>query len=324
MLGDRGSIDTLRRARSLTGDSSQKLRLTAREVWLRVRFAVPDSLKELAAARDLADSLLRQSRGVSTGDASVLLSLAVLTGQVRLVPSLAGKASPPSVVGVTVPPSILQDALATQVYAALGGPTDSLRKMADRVEEAIRNVVAVGSRRNVRQGLLSRAAMLAFPAYRFTSLDSTDRAGDPLLEAQAAFSRGDTASVRRLVDALSRGRQGVRAADVTFDAILPEAWLLAAIGDINAATQRLDPTLGAIRSSGPTNIEDFTRAASLVRAMQLRAELARCSGDPSGRRRWEAAALALWPPESGNNIVPYATASRARDSRSLSHVLCKL
>jgi hypothetical protein len=223
----------------------------------------------------------------------VLLNIAALTGQLRTSIALASKVTPPSVIGVNVPQNVLRDALTLNIYAAFGGADDSVRKVGSRVEEKIRSSVSPERRRDVRQGLLSRPVMLAFPGYRALSLDSIDRAADDLLVAQAAFLLGDRALVRSRLDRLSRSRIAFRPADITLDALIPEAWLLASIGDIPAAIERLDPTLKAVSSLGPGNLEVFTRAASLGRAMRLRAELARCAGDGASARRWEAAAAAL-------------------------------
>ena len=96
LLGDRSAIDTLRRARRLSTDSSQTLRLAAQEVWVRLKFALPDSIQELAAARALADSLARKAMPRTQADASVLLNLSAVTGDVAAAIALVGTARPSS------------------------------------------------------------------------------------------------------------------------------------------------------------------------------------------------------------------------------------
>ncbi|HTE44050.1 MAG TPA: serine/threonine-protein kinase, partial [Gemmatimonadaceae bacterium] len=159
LLGDRSAVDTLRRARRLSADSSQILRLAAQEVWARLKFAIPDSAKELAAARVLADSLIRKATHRNQADASVLLSLSAVTGDIDAAIALVGSAKPFDLAGMQLPQNVLRDARAIEVYAAFGGPSDSLRRIAARLENEIQNVNSA-IRADARRRLLSRAAML--------------------------------------------------------------------------------------------------------------------------------------------------------------------
>ena len=99
----------------------------------------------------------------------------------------------------------------------------------------------------------------------------------------------------RRPDSFSVGtRRLLPPADVTLDALYPEAQLLAMLGDPQSAIAWLDPTLAALSSADPYAFADPVRAASLVRAMVLRADLADHAGDHSAARTWAGAVGVLW------------------------------
>ena len=81
-----------------------------------------------------------------------------------------------------------------------------------------------------------------------------------------------------------------------FDVVFHEAWLRVAIGDTAGATQLLDAGLGALPALPTSLLDGVPLATSLVRAMSLRAELARLGADTGMAARWGSAARALWGP----------------------------
>ena len=83
-------------------------------------------------------------------------------------------------------------------------------------------------------------------------------------------------------------------AEVVFDALYPEAWLIAAVDGPRASADWLDPTLNALATTDPEVFADVTRAGSLVRAMVLRAELAEKMGDRATAARWAHVVVTLW------------------------------
>ena len=88
-------------------------------------------------------------------------------------------------------------------------------------------------------------------------------------------------------------RANARAADLTFDALYPEAWLLAAVGDTAAALTRLKPTLDVI---GLIPVKQFAKAidaGALLQAMVLRGSLSSRTGDRKDGRLWARAVVAL-------------------------------
>lgn len=79
-----------------------------------------------------------------------------------------------------------------------------------------------------------------------------------------------------------------------FEAIFPEARLLAAMGDQEAAARRLDPTLHDLRHTSLQFVSDPVGAGLLVRAMALRADLAHAAGDSATARLWGRTVHQLW------------------------------
>ena len=102
----------------------------------------------------------------------------------------------------------------------------------------------------------------------------------------------DTAAVRRGIEVLRALRRQVPPRDARLDAVLVEATLLAKYEGAAAAIGWLDESLQAQRDAPPES--DPVNAATLVRAMVYRADLAAVVGDPATARRWAAAVVALW------------------------------
>jgi hypothetical protein len=94
------------------------------------------------------------------------------------------------------------------------------------------------------------------------------------------------------VDTLQRLRQFVEPARVSFDALVPEAAVMARAGYAETAAAWLDQALTALRVSQPN--ADPIHVATLVRAMALRADLANQAGDKDTARRWAGAVVDLW------------------------------
>ena len=292
MLGDPAALDTLRHAAALAVTPGERARIAVGEVWMLVRFSVPADVAGLRAARALADSVLRAYPPPKAPEPLLLATLATLTGHAQLAAAYGRE--PPAATEWIVPAPLAQTALPLVLLASLGGPADSLRTLEQLVDSSIDNGLAVPRRQQARLQWLARAATLAFPDYRFKSIAKLAGAGDYLLDAQAAFLRGDTAFVLRLYVELRTARRHLPPSQLTLDALYPEAWLLAALGDESAAIAWLDPTLVSLLSTPPEVFTEPARAGSLVRAMALRADLAERVGDHAAAARWAAAVAALW------------------------------
>jgi hypothetical protein len=211
-----------------------------------------------------------------------LASLAALTGRAGLAAAYMRQTAVRA--GLELPAPIAQSAPALLAFAALGGPRDSLRVLEAEVTTGIERRVPLDERLAARLTWLARAASLAFPHYRFATLDQMSQ--DELVDAQAAFARGDTVPARRMFARLRRVRAATPPEDVTLDALYPETALLAAMEDTAGAIAWLDPTLAAVSAIASQMFDDLTRAAALVRAMELRSQLAEGVGDTATARSW--------------------------------------
>lgn len=286
MLGDPASVDTLRAARALARSANDRLRMAVNEVWLRVKFSLPSNPAGLRAARALADSIVWTNDGEAEQDA--MASLAALTGRAELAATYERRsAGDPNV------PVIARSGPALLAFAALGGPADSLRNL-ERIVDAAVQSLPLSPRQSARRDWLARAATLAFPDYRFGVVATRGETGLPLGDLAAASFASDTVRVRRILADVSAARRWLRAADITPEGFLPEASALVRIGDVAGAIARLDPTLNAIRSTASQDLAYPSQAGSLVRAMVLRADLAKRTGDAAAARLWARAVVELW------------------------------
>ncbi|MEX2156561.1 MAG: protein kinase [Gemmatimonadales bacterium] len=292
LLADPSAIDTLRRAREFVTTSAERLRVGVAEVWMGVRFSVPFDLAGVRAARALADSLLQEHPPSNAPEPFLLASIAVLTGRAHVAAEYTRHAA--AVAALRVPAPLARIGGPLLVFAALGGPIDSLRALEEQVESTIDHAVADSLRLAARMAWLGRAGQLVFPDYRFKSLPALVAHGDYMIDAQIAFLRGDSAVVRSTFTKLRVERRFVPATEVTLDAIYPEARLLAALHDDLAAIAWLEPTLTALSSTASEKLVDPANAGALVQAMALRADLATSMRDTTNAARWARVVTVLW------------------------------
>jgi hypothetical protein len=180
------------------------------------------------------------------------------------------------------------------MYAALGGPVDSLAALEERVHNAIEGRLLPAQRAEERGRWLARPATLAFPTYRFKSLSTLAWQGDYLVDLQLAWADGERVAVSQGLNAVREARQRSMPANHTFDALYPEAELLVALRDLQAAADWLDPTFRALPQIAPHILASPVRVGSLVRAMALRAQVADQMGDSEVARQWATAVVTLW------------------------------
>jgi hypothetical protein len=142
----------------------------------------------------------------------------------------------------------------------------------------------------VRYLALGQAAALALPVYAFDLIRDGAAQHDYQLSLGAALLRFDTLYIRTELDRIRDVRRSLRPADLTMDALLVEAWILAQIGDVQDAIDWLDPTLEALRFQQPWETDNAPiQLASIMRAIELRATLARRVGDTDSAERWSRA-----------------------------------
>jgi tRNA A-37 threonylcarbamoyl transferase component Bud32 len=288
MLGDISGLDTLRRARTLSKNAEDQYRIGVQEVLMGLSFAVPHGIGRLVSVRSLADSLLNDSMTALNPSLGALL--AALTGRAGQAASLASSERATRRLPIDVP--LRSGASALLLYAALGGPIDTLARLVKDVESGIESSPTLALRDNARRAFLARSATFAFSVYRFEVLASL-KGLNPLLDLQIAWASGDTAGARRGLQAIGEQRVNSLPWTLSIDALCPEAELLAEMGDLKRAADWIGPTLDALPQLAP-QIEFPERIATLVRAMALRARIAEQLGRSEEARPWAAAVVALW------------------------------
>jgi hypothetical protein len=192
MLGDAGATAALRDARRLATDSATAARLAAAEAWLLFKRGLPDDTASVQRARVLGDSLLAATAHWPPRSRHFLASLAVLTGRPELAASLAAFTPDDYWEGQRWPERLRTNGQLVIAYAALGGPRDTVQSLEKAIDADITTVLPPAERDNARAALLRRAAMLAYPFYRFRQLDAL-AAADGLVAAQRAHASGDNA-----------------------------------------------------------------------------------------------------------------------------------
>ena len=179
------------------------------------------------------------------------------------------------------------------LHAALGGPSRQLAALERAADSGITTLVADSARSSARVSILARAASLAFPNGPMAALTDSLLRTD-LLFAQRQWQRGAKGDTRAVLRNLRNSRRAIQAANVQFDYLLPEARLIEMAEGVKEASEWLDPTLNAIRTGSHMNLVNPVRAASLVGAMTLRADLGSRYGDRATAKLWATAVAELW------------------------------
>ena len=284
-----GALDAIRRARALaTADAG--IRLGA----LHVRLLLESG--RFADARALADSLVRRDR---PGNDETVAALAALMGRAHVAARvLRGSAGSWTAYGqdgrpLRVAPPVADAALALLAYASVGAPAESIAVLEARAERLVRQWTPAESRPSLLAGLLDVPRYMAVPVRGLRTAAQPGAGGSWVRELQAGLARGDTATVRRRMRELAAYRGSSQLGALSPLAAYHEGWLLATMGDTAAAIERLDVTLGALPGLVPYVVTVVPEAASLWRAMVLRAELASRTGDAASARRWATSAAEL-------------------------------
>ncbi|HKE90267.1 MAG TPA: serine/threonine-protein kinase, partial [Gemmatimonadales bacterium] len=272
---ERSAITMIMRARTVARPGAQALQAALIEIRLHLK------LGELAPAKALADSELAAFHDpVSPAVAGPLARLAVLTGRVSrgagLLPRSQAEDSlrTSEDVLIAVPQPVLEGSLALLAYSAAGGPVDSIRTLQARIEHDVVHLVESSRRNQVRQAALDLPAVLAFPELGVGGVHRRDAGGLGLMRLQWSLAHRDSASVRAgLAAALQQEQQGVPG-DIAIDFAYQYAALALALGDSSAAEQLVAGPLDALSTLSTSLLDLVAQSGGLVRAMQLRAELA--------------------------------------------------
>ena len=262
--------------------------------------------EQFSAARALADSVLQRLRG-SEEFPEVKGALSALTGRPRDMMDGVVAQLFSDLQNLEAP--LVRAAAEFLTYSALGA-CSSVGEAEKRVESLMASYVAPGAMSSVRRRLTTDALSLSASCSGGKPALRVERPAPLIVRMQQGLARGDTAAVRAGFDSLARMRRGARASQTAPDHLLREAWLRAAIGDTGAAAQRLDGVLNALPTLSATTLDNAVQAGSLVRAMALRAELARGMRESAAARRWGLAVAELW---AGGDPVLRPTVQRMQN-----------
>ena len=302
-----GAIATIRRARVLPrsedaspGDAfDRKLRLATSNVRLFVK------AHEFRSARILADSAIGWSIPSDLADDTRVTvdelrsGLCALTGRLSCVITGEQKYSAEYRVraaGETrkLSADLGADVVRLSAYAAFGAPVDSIMSHYRRIMGNLESFVAPAQLAAFRSAVLQRPLSLAVDVTGTAPLASLGTNSGMFARAVAALDAGNRERARRLSDSLSAFRAGMAPGEITMDVVLQEAWLRATLGDKTGAAQSLDRALRGLSRAPPNLLKGAPLATALVRAMKMRAQLAREAGDSAVERQWTDSAQELW------------------------------
>lgn len=287
--GSMSALDAARLAQAYSSDSDQKLRLAAREVWMRVKRS------EFVTARVLGDSLLNAVANPDLRQARLLLPIAFLTGKVDLAGRLAAMTGAYLAATPLMPQAPLRES-AGRLYAraAMGVCGSDTRALQGQLSDNIDSYVAQQDQARTRASLTSRSNSMLVPCTDGASALDIPQSRDMLFRMQQAFARKDFAQVRSLFASVAETQKMQRPSDISLDRTFQEAWLRAAIGDTVEAIRQLDQTLRALPDLSPLPLDNPASVAALPRAMMLRATLGAARSDQAASKKWAAATVALW------------------------------
>ena len=279
----------LRQALLLSSDPQQRMRLAVREGILRFRRG------DYEGTRRLADSVFNSANLVDNNSPPVLISLAALTGRIRVMATLAkGVSIPTKLDGTAIPLPVTDVAADLFAAAALGVCGDTLTALRRQLEQQIQSAVAEEQRASARVALAARSLSMMVPCTGGVSVLDIPEPTNKLQRLQQAFARHDAMAVKSRLRELAESRRALRPTDWSLDYIYQEAWLRAAMGDTAAAISELDRSLNSISSLSAPALREPAASAAVGRAMGLRAELAAKTGDSNSARRWARGVAALW------------------------------
>jgi hypothetical protein len=283
-----GVVRAIDAALRFSTEPEQKLRLNSARVRARLKRG------EINASERLADSLLRATP-LDSVSAIELQWVAALTGRAQLAAAiLRAESNYRSQSGIPIPPAVSTASSKFFAYSALGVCGADLNGSERALATSLENEVAVDVRSKLKTELMTRSLSLASPCTRGASALQIDQPMDDLQFAQRAFAQGDLQTARRLLALSSLRRRHSRPSDISLDYIYQEAWLLAQVGDTAGAISSLDAGLGALPLISTAAFKELAGAASIGRAMNLRAELAAKTGDRASAKKWGAAVDTLW------------------------------
>ncbi|MEO8561521.1 MAG: serine/threonine-protein kinase [bacterium] len=295
--GRYSALSALERARALSVDAEQRLRLAAADVRLHLKLA------DFARAAATTDSVLIAEQGAPESHASQLAALAAFAGRTGRAIEYLHASGPRDVRQVDGVPAANNAAGALLMRAALGVCDDSLRTLPASITRTLESYVGAAQRQQTVDVLLERAVALSTPCTGPAATLTISHPVGSLVRMQQVAARGDKAMVRHMLDSLETTRRGMRPGAVSLDRVIQEAWLADFAGDPRRGAQMLDLTLTALPTLSSFIVTEPVMAASVGRAMAYRAELAARLNDPSSAALWASRVLTVWA-HADANLAP--------------------
>jgi hypothetical protein len=288
------ALELVREGRRLSSDSIQQVRLALDEIRLQLKAS------QFAQARKTADSLLRATSG-RLMDVKGLAGVAALVGNLSVARDRLVATEPRWQIrdgngAVVSPPQDVSAAAAKLLAYSAFGPAsaDSASAYSARVHSLIASYFPdTAIRKQADLAMVMPALSLQFPRGS-ELLARLPTAATPTYLSQQQFARGNRAEARATLSRIQSVGNTYLPGSVAIDGTYAWATLQLQFADTAGAVTQLDRVLEALPTLGVFLLEDVPQVCSLVRAMALRAQLARRLGDRTTERRWSAAVHELW------------------------------
>jgi hypothetical protein len=307
------TVELLERARFLSHDSVQRLRLAIGEV----RVLVKESRFDKAQA--LADSLRRSGMESHNRDVAGIVGIAVLLGRVHdaipLIPLSPGdhRVQLPDGRFWIAPRPISEAAAALMTYAAFGVSAETVHVHARETSQLIHSYVPDSGEAARIEGVLVTRPLLYLRTRDLTPDEFRLESPNEIARAVFAVARGDTADGRRRLQRLKVVEQG-KSPGNDIRAAIPVAQTWLALRDTAEAIRRLDAVLRTLPVLDLRLLTEVEEPALLVRTLALRAELAAGLGDSPTALSYSNAVLTLWK-NADSVLNPVLQSMRSIQSR---------
>jgi predicted Ser/Thr protein kinase len=325
-VGHPSALDEIRRARQLElttphpapAEYLRQLQLGRAQVRLFLR------LGRFDLAGLLTDSLLALPKPEVTDErqrvevAELLSPLAALRGRPLTGIRLSNEFGAPSRIMLPsgevsdLPRGVIPDVHTLTWYAAAGGNGDSILSIAGRVSDRLSALVSPTKLQGIRVGALLRPLTLAAPVVGPQPAAQLGPSSDPYVVALKAWANRDVSKTRRYLDSLEAIHADYAPGEISMDAVFGEAWLRLQLGDSTEASRHLDRALAGLPTALTSVLQSEVNAASLVKVMALRAELASRSGERALSKQWRDAVVNLW---GNGDAITSSTVARVKKLR---------
>jgi hypothetical protein len=290
---ERSALAAARLAKNQARTADDRLRAIDLEVRVLLKLQQFEDLRKLAAAAldRYSDPLPQEARQ--------LVGLAALLGRPNLTATLGARSASLMIEDqrgrysqVALP--VLETWQSLMAYAAFGTPVDSIRSYTTRLDTLLQAYQSPESIDRLQCDVVWYPRSLAWQELGLVTQEERCRASNSLLGMQWALSQGDPGAVRSAYQELEAMRADMGPGQVALQNVYHEALLLLEIGDTSSASEYLARTLAAMRALRTSVVTEAPQAASLVRAMILRAEVAAKTGDMGTAKRWAEHVVSLW------------------------------